>query len=621
MTSKEIHLNNIDTKVAASNYTHYLDGNKTYFLNGDWGSGKTTFLNQISETSKKKMITLNFWEIKDERTAMEIGFSRIHPWLYYLSRSIFIISVIISLLMTEIINLGISNWIKESNYTIIGVVGLFIALYNFFKPKNDSIYYTFFNCLHKLFGKTRTKKVVVIDDFDRISVERQEDIYKLFNTIKGHYPIIFVGDFNKIIKNDSSYLLKIIDYKLELPINLNPDKIWDFYIQEIESKLNITFPTDLKNMIIREQKNLRDRDHFNNYVNLHFISNKKYLHVHADQQLWIIYLYLFHPRHYNHLFYGVDSIISEDLEGSILMENFAASKKSREKFNLVTVESEKIDDYFALLIHQFKNEDRDVYPDSFNRGKWMYFINESPLNMTITEIEQIIDDTERLKQELLNDYNSDLFRYLNKHYNSLSSVRKDNLFTISMQLTKENKESDILKFVITSKSSELTSTGIEDKEFINFWNDILNTYEFEFSQKFHFFVKLLYISFDALQDYFSNIKLSKITPKQPYPEYVLLVYFSINDLWENNTWSSNKEIVELVGSFSSNSFLEFCCRIGLMEKDINIQNSYIVWKKKYTYYPPHNLIDNEETLKKFTLKIDELSMRKKIHFSYKENER
>lgn len=80
-----------------------------------------------------------------------------------------------------------------------------------FKYKSDSLYYKFLNS-----NKTKfllKKKVLVIDDFDRISEENQEGAYKLFNCLNGKLPIIFVGDYSKITKRESKYLQKSLIVK------------------------------------------------------------------------------------------------------------------------------------------------------------------------------------------------------------------------------------------------------------------------------------------------------------------------------------------------------------------------------------------------------------------------
>jgi len=47
MEHEFVKLEHIDTSVAAKNFAELLYDNKTYFLNGSWGSGKSEFLKEV----------------------------------------------------------------------------------------------------------------------------------------------------------------------------------------------------------------------------------------------------------------------------------------------------------------------------------------------------------------------------------------------------------------------------------------------------------------------------------------------------------------------------------------------------------------------------------------------
>ncbi|MCK8626808.1 hypothetical protein LNP15_00780 [Fructobacillus sp. M131] len=79
-------------------------------------------------------------------------------------------------------------------------------------------------------GKIK-KKILIVDDFDRLTADQQIETYKLFSLLKGRVSIIFVGDYQRIVKQNikksaheedtykvsENYLVKIIDKRLELP--------------------------------------------------------------------------------------------------------------------------------------------------------------------------------------------------------------------------------------------------------------------------------------------------------------------------------------------------------------------------------------------------------------------
>ena len=74
MEREFIKLEHIDTTVAAKNFSELLNDNKTYFLNGSWGSGKSEFLKEVKRGSQNKLITIDFWRLSDTRSTIEIAF-------------------------------------------------------------------------------------------------------------------------------------------------------------------------------------------------------------------------------------------------------------------------------------------------------------------------------------------------------------------------------------------------------------------------------------------------------------------------------------------------------------------------------------------------------------------
>ena len=221
-----------------------LNDNKTYFLNGSWGSGKSEFLKEVKRGSQNKLITIDFWRLSDTRSTIEIAFSKLHPLLYlgYIRLGI-ILLVAVSILMTNVVDIGLSNYFGGSKSLILrlgGVVALIVAVWQVFKKKSDEFYCFLLSQLPKF------SKVLVIDDFDRMSEKQQEESYKLFSLINGKLPIVFVGDITKVHKSDDNYLSKIIDRQVELPFDLHPSKIWNNYFSVLEDKFNIGLSNEFK---------------------------------------------------------------------------------------------------------------------------------------------------------------------------------------------------------------------------------------------------------------------------------------------------------------------------------------------------------------------------------------
>ena len=91
-----IELDKIETSTAAQNFANLLNENKTYFLNGTWGSGKSTFLKQVDNLKLKnnkkiKLVTIDFWRLNDSRSTLETVFANLHPVVYWSLRSFVIL--------------------------------------------------------------------------------------------------------------------------------------------------------------------------------------------------------------------------------------------------------------------------------------------------------------------------------------------------------------------------------------------------------------------------------------------------------------------------------------------------------------------------------------------------
>lgn len=401
---------------------------KTIFLDAPWGSGKSQFIKNIEKNPdkslRKKFIYLDLWRIKDNRTTLTIAFSKLHPIIYWLSKVIAILAVGLSLTLTPIFGVNVVElfkdiaWIKIIAITII----LFLGIWQFMKYKSDDFYYMLFNC--KLLSLEN--KVIVIDDFDRISKEKQHEAYKFFDIIQGKLPVLFVGDYNKICENDNdNYLSKIIDRRMELPEVLQSyhvfDNIWyQFKIKFVGKYTNtpyFSFSKDgdqIEQFILGENRSLREIHQFTDMINDEFINKGKLSTVQPYQQFLIIYVYMFYPNLYRQL-----SQVSE-LELSESLSNIKNSDKTFPIQLLGRTDKEK--QIIALLSQELIHDDDTIYPPTFLQQKNDYLINEKVSNLSVTEASRIIKDENELKK-IINDSSSpsalDFKRYLQSEYSRL----------------------------------------------------------------------------------------------------------------------------------------------------------------------------------------------------------
>ena len=597
MEHEFIKLEHIDTSVAAKNFAELLYDNKTYFLNGSWGSGKSEFLKEVKGGSQNKLITIDFWRLSDTRSTIEIAFSKLHPLLYWTIRLGIILLVAVSILMTNLVDIGLSNYFGGSKPLILklgGVVALIVAVWQVFKKKSDEFYCFLLSKLPKF------SKVLIIDDFDRMSEKQQEESYKLFSLINGKLPIIFVGDITKVHKNDDNYLSKIIDRQVELPFDLHPSKIWNNYFSVLEDKFNVVLSNDFKKRISSENRNLRDREHFNDYVNQEFFRRGKFGRVQVEQQLLVIYAYLFYPELYSNLIEGV-SITIKDSEKTVFQSLTKKGHTIKEQLSEIQ--------RFEIL----------SYPFCFNRNSLGYQVYEVSSNRTKDELDILFNNmSEDFVKELVeSDGLTDFYQYLNTQYQTFSKKQQNQLFEIAVKESMKFKNSPSMNFIIQERFSELYySVNGEETDLMDLDGEEFNAKRIERieaifepmgydrSQIIYILEKHNELSFPELGKSYTNLEITpEAISEYKRKDFILLTYLYSEHLskqfinWDRNIW-------ECIDLFDDREFLSFwrfqsiiTNELDIKEFDIIPENkSYTIWIGKYEIEYPHDYIDYMESV-------------------------
>ncbi|WP_455459016.1 P-loop NTPase fold protein [Streptococcus salivarius] len=592
MEHEFIKLEHIDTSVAAKNFAKLLNDNKTYFLNGSWGSGKSEFLKEVKRDSQNKLITIDFWRLSDTRSTIEIAFSKLHPLLYWTIRLGIILLVSVSILMTNVVDIGLSNYFGGSKPLILklgGVVALIVAVWQVFKKKSDEFYCFLLSKLPKF------SKVLIIDDFDRMSEKQQEESYKLFSLINGKLPIVFVGDITKVHKNDDNYLSKIIDRQVELPFDLHPSKIWNNYFSVLEDKFNIGLSNDFKKRISSDQKNLRDREHFNDYVNQEFFTRGKLDHVQVEQQLLVIYAYLFYPDLYMNLLKG-ESIRVEKSEESELHDIVRIGYTIKEQLS------------------EIQRSDNSDYPLSFKKNKLEYLLYEQTSNRTKIELDLLFtSNSEELISEIIeSDQSSDFYQYLSSQFRVFSKKMKKQLLIMIIKESMKFKNSPSMNFIVQESLNEVipsyerNSPLTEDViiRIINMWEPILRNEMLDQSEIIYFLDKHDLISFHELGLYYSDLRIDTETFLNLHrKDFFLLTYLSSKDLfkkfkyWDNTIW-------EAIKLFDDREFLSFWIFQSIITNELGYEGfdnisedkRYTIWTGRYLFESPHKYTDYKESV-------------------------
>ena len=592
MEREVIKLEHIDTTVAAKNFSELLNDNKTYFLNGSWGSGKSEFLKEVKRGSQNKLITIDFWRLSDTRSTIEIAFSKLHPLLYWTIRLGIILLVAVSIMMTNVVDIGLSNYFGGSKPLILklgGVVALIVAVWQVFKKKSNEFYCFSLSKLPKF------SKVLIIDDFDRMSEKQQEESYKLFSLINGKLPIVFVGDITKVHKSDDNYLSKIIDRQVELPFDLHPSKIWNNYFSVLEDKFNTVLSDDFKKRISSENRNLRDREHFNDYVNQEFFTRGKLGHVQVKQQLLVIYAYLFYPDLYMNLLKD-EAIRVEESEESGFLDIIRIGHTIKEQLSKI------------------QSSDNSDYPLSFKKNKLEYLLYEQTSNRTKIELDLLFtSNSEKLISEIIeSDQSSDFYQYLSSQFRTFSKIMKEQLLTIVIKESIKFKNSPSMNFIVQESLNEVIPSYERDSpltkdvitRIINMWESILRNENLDQSEIIYFLNKHDLLSFHELGLYYSDLRIDTETfSNLRRKDFFLLTYLSSKrlfekfELWDNTIW-------EAIKLFDDREFLSFwisqsIITNGLGYKGFDIipeDKRYTIWTGRYLFESPHKHTDYKESV-------------------------
>ena len=579
-----IELDKIEILTAAQNFANLLNENKTYFLNGTWGSGKSTFLKEVDDTKQVKLVTIDFWRLNDSRSTLETVFAKLHPYVYWGLRLVVILCIALSILMTNVVDLGLSVLVPNWVVLFAGVIALIVAIHQFLKIKSDGIYSWL---LTKNYLSCR-KKVLVVDDFDRMTEEQQEASYKLFSLLNGKLPIIFVGDIDIIHRNNSNYLSKIIDRRIELPFVLHPTKIWSDYFEQLENRLEIKLSDVFKDVFIKDGKNLRDRERFNDYVNLELIRRNKVKYVQIEQQLVVLYLFLYYPKFYESL---------KIAKGSI-----------------------KLDSNKQLIIKELHNilfEKNNSYPSCYVSNREGYLINEVPSNRRTEELIKIINDGQQLSNEILLSQN-DFLDFINGEYEKLTNQQQDLLFSNALKLSTHSEDNLLVNLILQKKvKTKIPEYRIGTQD-VN-TELVENTYLFlmkvlgktDISEIFYFIFKHKIFRYQDMVGL--DIGLSPYNKEfSSYRWKYIIIMIHLYELdkvlqffdWSNTIW-------EAINKLSTEEFLRFWLEFGFISNKNPNKPGYDSKNKEYifvndfdTYADEADIIFLTESIKERLSKLE-----------------
>lgn len=463
-----VRIEKIDTSNNAKIFANMInDSPKTYFLDGKWGSGKTEYLKEVEKYLRKDIHVINveLWKPKDKSSLSKLMFENIHPhqseFIKILIKTFIFLSVLGSIVISFKGFFQNNFYVSKNESIILGVIlsvtTIITTLYTFIDAKWVDLNRFYMEKSIKSLVDIKRPKLLIIDDFDRLETSVRDQLFLLFNSIHGRTRVIFIGDLHNLDNVKQDYMSKIIDKKVSLPNQMHSSNVaveLGKRINEIIGNDNFQFDI-LSELFEKEKRTARDANHLLSYIQIEFQCDNKRGKVQNQQQILIIYLYLFHIDLYHKL---VDQLLP-DIDEKYL--NFYVSSESKESNdNQETNNDMKFD---AEFYTNYLLQPNDNNPTDYISNRNAYYINEIVNIHSIIELRDILNNDDSELEEIFMDSNnsllySEFLNYINRmsieEYNSVKRILEKNSI-LTMKSEVRHSPNELIRLIFEKKLEEI----------------------------------------------------------------------------------------------------------------------------------------------------------------------
>ena len=329
---------------------------------------------------------------------------------------------------------------------------------------------------------------------------------------------------------------------------MHPSNIWEGYFRKLTKALDFRDDDGLETLFFN--KNLRDMQKFNDYVNQEFFVRGKKDRVRPEQQLAIIYLFLFEYDMYK---------MQISTDNRILRNKF-----QNDPYKLGTVRIiEKI-----LFDNSY---DWTPFIFRFNRGSYILF--EATSNHLEQDLKALLDGNgSELKLAVLHSTRySDFYQYISHHLGDIDASRKQKLFEIAINLSINHSYSETIDMIIKEKNTEIVRDQVRRNKseedliiyIIKEWKDFLSSYVTDPSEVLLILVKHdilsfteLGIVFNKLNELFKTNKNFTTLKEFKRPEILFIIYLS--SIEKYNTFERWDDLIwTVINNFNDSQFIIF----------------------------------------------------------------
>lgn len=475
-------------------YEQYIDSDYTgtVLLSGNWGVGKSSYINLVENYAIKnkesnKFIRLNFWAFSGEQTIYRYIFTNLYPRINIILNWLAPIVVALFFLLNNFINWMFSNPV---NWNLLAPLLILTSIVTVFQDKaiKEGWYES---SVTKKFKTKKQKLIIVVDDFDRIPSNIRDDIYAVLSNLNAfnNHLIIIIGEYERLKgkSEESLFIQKIIDKIIIMPHSMLSRNVWYHFRETLESmsgfadisETDIILLGDIQNAFIVEQRNMRDSIHLLEVFEKEYANKKE--KVNFSELLLICYIYEFY-----HVFYNEIVQDKTKFYQSSSMENFEVLKNLVQ--NVIGNKNRNSYRYSSLADSQY-----------FERYLVGFNVNNS---ISKIDIQTIFESDKATQINLLrkiyeNDQQEEFYNLLSKEYLDINKLLYDDMIAQNFKNITEENYSSLLTNLI-SLNAEINGFSLS-----NFSLDYLEN--------------IIYKIKDILKDKFA------VTPVQQFENYILKI--------------------------------------------------------------------------------------------------
>lgn len=498
------------------------------------------------------------------------------------------------------------------------------------------------------------KQTVVFDDFDRADEKKQNQAYIIFNLLQRnkYISVLFIGDYLNISKSNDSFIRKIIDEVIDLPIELDSKEIWTEFFRELSLLTPLSeedINKDLIDLFIIEDRNLRDRKQFTDYVNYELFTLKLYDKVNLNQKLLLIYLYVFHYEKYLKIKSGKLTSLtsndrSQDINGiisKILGNEYSVTHTFPKPFNY---DSNNFKNYFMhqnpnnfgltearkiILYNKKKLTELILMPEhSYFREYVMDLLNSENTDST-NELKDILEGQAKIlfhknnEGLILQDIISSMIKFDppknlmdTQEYKDINYENREvffqntiNHFVNNRNLTEISRQILLVKKEIVGQTEKynfdtkyFNEQDIKDHMVLvgNFWKSIFKKNKVtKPSRKIIFLKNWCDYSYENVAKMCKPLSVHDIKKESTDDRYTFLLhYITYKDLWYKfQKWDNS--IWEIIDKLTPAQFVDFWSSQSML--DISTSNNSITYTVKYSLHPALSTEEDSKIARKYII--------------------